>query len=622
MLKNRLLKVKYSLINIYAFFAIMIVMMALMMSGWVAYSDYQTYKKTEYANVEHEAIKLIYQFNQRINTVERMISFLAKKIVDSYDYKVENIEFLIREESRLKTKNVPWSVISYMNNNQHMVVDSINGVKGDNSYYLSKDKRSWIVDAVNNPGVLHFSKADISHVTSKYIIPSGYGIVDGEHYFVGYLSTGILINELVESLKNHISGEIVFILIDDHMRIVSSSDEKLLEKKSSIPHSLISNFFSNASTAPKELTKPLEINNIVFTHSITSSKYPFTLVVGNKDLFSYRGLKENLAPHVIRHIILAIIFGSILFLLGYKLFKPLIQMSEIVKKVAQGKKVEVPHYEIHELNLLGEQLENIQLTNKDIRKKNREINKINEELEKMNAFVKSNVSFLSHELRNPTNNIIGFSDLLKKHSHQKLNKDGKEYLDIIHQSAMHQDKQIDFFLKIFKYREQGKELENKEVDLKQVIEFSCNMLRYYAIQHDIKLKIDVADDLPKLIGDEIIVGHLVQNFISNGIKYNKKGGELLIKSFLKVNANGKKELILQFKDNGIGIKADDVEVMFKKFNRIQNEKTDGIVGYGLGLTYAKSCIIAHDGEIKIKSEEGKGTVFTISFPSYRLSKIK
>ncbi|MBD3280501.1 hypothetical protein GF389_03180 [Candidatus Dojkabacteria bacterium] len=100
------------------------------------------------------------------------------------------------------------------------------------------------------------------------------------------------------------------------------------------------------------------------------------------------------------------------------------------------------------------------------------------------------------------------------------------------------------------------------------------------------------------------------NLLSNAAKYNKPSGKITF----SINTNSK-ETTFSVADTGIGIKKEDMKTLFTKFGRIQNKKTEDIEGTGLGLYVTKEIINKLGGEIKVESELGEGTTFTVTIPN-------
>jgi two-component system, OmpR family, phosphate regulon sensor histidine kinase PhoR len=120
------------------------------------------------------------------------------------------------------------------------------------------------------------------------------------------------------------------------------------------------------------------------------------------------------------------------------------------------------------------------------------------------------------------------------------------------------------------------------------------------------LNLNAANDL--IAADEVHFTNLISNLIDNAIKYSKDNQDLFIKI---TTHNTNKHLIIRIEDNGIGMSKESQRKIFEKFYRAHTGNIHNVKGFGLGLSYVKTMVDAHNGRIKVDSTLGKGTTFTI-----------
>ena len=113
-------------------------------------------------------------------------------------------------------------------------------------------------------------------------------------------------------------------------------------------------------------------------------------------------------------------------------------------------------------------------------------------------------------------------------------------------------------------------------------------------------------------GDDGHLRNLVSNLLDNAVKYSK--GKLILKIS---SSNHNRNLVLKFEDNGIGMSKETVRRIFEKFYRAHTGNLHNVKGFGLGLSYVKTIIDAHGGNIKAESSLGKGSSFTLEIPTTR-----
>ena len=152
----------------------------------------------------------------------------------------------------------------------------------------------------------------------------------------------------------------------------------------------------------------------------------------------------------------------------------------------------------------------------------------------------------------------------------------------------------------------AKEELKEEVNLKEEIELALSSLSFEANSKDIKIETSLEDAY--LEGSKKLLYSLVYNLIDNAIKYNKEKGKVNINLF-SYGTN----IILEVKDEGIGIKRDEQERIFERFYRVDKSHSKEIGGTGLGLSIVKHVAMIHNATIQVESEIDKGSTFKVIF---------
>jgi two-component system phosphate regulon sensor histidine kinase PhoR len=154
----------------------------------------------------------------------------------------------------------------------------------------------------------------------------------------------------------------------------------------------------------------------------------------------------------------------------------------------------------------------------------------------------------------------------------------------------------------------------KELDLNEVVENIANSftLRVEHTGGKIYTEIEAIDSA--IYVDEVHFQNVINNLLDNAVKYRKPEEPLDI--YLKT-WNTEDHLFLSVRDTGLGIKKDNLKKIFDKFYRVHTGNRHDAKGFGLGLAYVKKIVELHGGEIKVDSEFGKGTTFTIKLPIIR-----
>lgn len=240
-----------------------------------------------------------------------------------------------------------------------------------------------------------------------------------------------------------------------------------------------------------------------------------------------------------------------------------------------------------------------------------------DELEKMTELAnRSNetksifLANMSHEIRTPINAIVGMDEMILRETASDIIRDYA--IDI--KSASHTLLGIiNDILDISKIESGALSLINGEYKLSQVILDVKNMTEKKAKDKGLSFSIEVDEDIPEnLYGDELRIKQVMINIINNAIKYTMEGSVNINISYLKVENHEKNiELVIDVSDTGIGIKEDEKNKLFTKFQRLDEIRNKNVEGTGLGLSIAKSFVTMMDGYIDVDSIYGEGTTFSI-----------
>ena len=223
---------------------------------------------------------------------------------------------------------------------------------------------------------------------------------------------------------------------------------------------------------------------------------------------------------------------------------------------------------------------------------------------------------MSHEIRTPLNAIIGMSTLsemesdietIKSNNHQ-IKAAGEMLLDIVSE-----------ILDISKAESGKMEIVPVEYDLKELLEGVINVSNMRIGDKPVKLVIDINPEIPRhLIGDNVRIRQILINFLSNAEKYTDEGKITLSLDY--ENAGDKIILKGSVSDTGRGIKAEDINLLFKPFTQVDTKKNHAILGTGLGLSIVAKLLELMDGTHDITSTYGEGSCFSFTIPQEFVNK--
>jgi len=216
---------------------------------------------------------------------------------------------------------------------------------------------------------------------------------------------------------------------------------------------------------------------------------------------------------------------------------------------------------------------------------------------------------MSHELRTPLNSIIGFSDLLQEKVYGELNVKQIKAIGNISKSGKHLLNLINDILDLSKVEAGKLELEYKEFELASKLNAIKNLLSPLADKKKIEVEIQVDKNLTKIRADEARFAQILYNLLDNAIKFSHENG------LVKVEAKKKGDLVeVTVKDNGIGIKVEAQNKLFKPFSQVDSFYSRTFQGTGLGLALVKQIVNLHGGYIWFRSSPGEGSTFAFTIP--------
>lgn len=225
------------------------------------------------------------------------------------------------------------------------------------------------------------------------------------------------------------------------------------------------------------------------------------------------------------------------------------------------------------------------------------------------ASIKSRNEFVAnvtHELRTPVNGIKGhITNLLE----QEDNPEHKKIMDIILQCCSNMEKIISNMLDFSKIEAGKFEITEAPFDIRQCVKSVVDTNIASANGKGITLSSYVSDEIPQtLVGDDLRVGQILNNLVSNAIKFTSIG-YVRIEVYCTMQTNNQAELTFFVIDTGIGVTPSEKEKMFKSFSQVDGSATRQFGGTGLGLYVSKQLIDLMRGTIELESEKGKGSTF-------------
>jgi len=222
------------------------------------------------------------------------------------------------------------------------------------------------------------------------------------------------------------------------------------------------------------------------------------------------------------------------------------------------------------------------------------------------------IAFAAHELRGPITVIRGYLDVLQDELHSQLQNDQEELFHRLTVSANRLSAYINNILNTSRYDRRHLKVHLEETTLASVYDLIRDDMQLRALAQNRLLTVTIPTTLPTIAADPGSFSEVMANLIDNAIKYSNEGGAI------NVHAEQKGDTIeLAVEDNGIGMPTSVISNLFQKFYRSHRSR-ETVAGTGIGLYISKAIVESHGGTISVRSEDGKGSTFIVTLPTYAM----
>lgn len=221
------------------------------------------------------------------------------------------------------------------------------------------------------------------------------------------------------------------------------------------------------------------------------------------------------------------------------------------------------------------------------------------------------INNMTHELKTPISSISLAAQMLNDESVTKSPVMMKHLGGVINDESKRLRFLVEKVLQMSMFDRKKAIFKKKELNLNELVENVANTFTLRVEHTGGHINTELKASEPTIYVDEMHFTNVIFNLLDNAVKYRDpdRGVELNLKTW-----NDKEKLYLSIKDNGLGMKKEDLKKIFEKFYRVHTGNVHDVKGFGLGLAYVKKIVKLHKGEIHVESEKGKGTKFIITLP--------
>ena len=219
------------------------------------------------------------------------------------------------------------------------------------------------------------------------------------------------------------------------------------------------------------------------------------------------------------------------------------------------------------------------------------------------------INNMTHELKTPIATISLSSEMIMRLETDDDLEKAKKYAGIIFKENKRLETQVERVLNISTLDTENTTLNKKSLDFHELLVEVKDTFDFNQLANGGKILIENNASVFTIQADPIHITNVVYNLLDNAVKYSTTKPVISI-----TTKNERNHLVIEIKDNGIGIRKEDLKMIFDKFYRVSTGNIHDIKGFGLGLFYVKLIINEHNGSIDVKSKLGEGSTFTIKLP--------
>lgn len=228
---------------------------------------------------------------------------------------------------------------------------------------------------------------------------------------------------------------------------------------------------------------------------------------------------------------------------------------------------------------------------------------------RLSEIQKDFINNMTHEFKTPIATIALSTEVLKSPEIIRQPERLLSYATIIENENKRLKQHVERVLQMAKLDKESIELKKEPVNLHDVVQEVTRGMSNAIAEKKIELDLDLQAAEPVIEADKLHTTNVVYNLLDNAIKYSGENPKIWISV-----KQAEKHIVLEVKDNGIGVKEDDQKKIFDKFFRVPTGNVHNVKGFGLGLNYVRQIVDAHRGRITLKSHLGEGCTFRIYFP--------
>lgn len=583
-------------------------------------------KQNVYSLLKQEAIKINLQLENSLELIEIFLHYIGKKIIHDNDFSAEHIADLLQNVSKdfLTSSIISGNnlvTVDYTTPGGYIIATNVDGVV-EHPVFLDPKRRSWITNAKTAPWKLLLSTVDAGFISNTFIVSTGYGLTDHNEKFIGYLSSGLNLSKLSAILKNIKHPDVNFILFDNQFNFVVSSRQipgLVNVKISDEIKKVVNDIKLNKKEQINELSSYVNINEKYYTHVAVSNKHDFIFFIGPEK--NFRELKFHFYKEILFIALFIIALSALYFWILHITNIPVSKLHKLItNKNPEEQNIHKDSFRIREYDEIAKYFHSHQ----DVKfKLNMAENKLNDisnfnneafnlihdgllKSAKQSSMITEKINQLVYKINLDSNN--------KKGNIKYLNQ-AKLYLN---KGTRYFKSKVHFFSYVKELIARKWHLKEEKVELNNLLTWVYEYLKNDELDKDL-ITLNLSEKPIYITGDITILKYMLEELLDFVIEKNDDNSKQVNISIEDhISSNGAKEILIIF-DCSRNVTTHERNNIYKKFEEnYKNTIANKLFWFDNGLIFVKCCILAHDGEMKIKSKPGRGVQIYLTIPEGRI----
>lgn len=598
-----------------------IVLLVAFLSTWLTWETYNLHAQNTIQKLETESSRVDRTFIVALDNASYILESIARQISKTGGDDLSRIARLLNS---FDTNQKVYSLFAWITPHDELVVSSNQGVRDEP---VSVADRDYVKAAHAMPWRVHTGIPIQGRASGRWVLPVGLGVTNDEGKYLGTVMISVDIHGLTAEIADVIRQKgVSFAILGQNKVILTEMSEKQEYLKQNFSQEVLDRLASSGESKGAISRSDIFGEQEMYAFYESSSKYPYTIVISYDAKLSQSEMRSILIPRLVQLFIMAAFLIAVLWVIKLRIITPVMRLSKAAEGIARGRDdVSIPEGGPEEIATLAAQVNRIYQYLQERRRieeltraKTEELRQAKEAAELASRTKSEFLTFMSHELRNPLNAVIGFAEVMKNRVYGAIKPVRyEEYAQDIFESGNQMLEIMNDILDIASLEAGHVMLHDRPVNVPEQVKKCIRLLQERAEQAGVTVQYEPEPRLPRLMADDLRLRQILLNLLSNAIEFNRDGGRVTITTALHQEPRGR-GMVLKVSDTGKGIPKDQIPLVLSRFGQMAPEFARNYQGNGLGLPLTQELVKLHGGTLEIESEPDKGTTVTVTFPPNRV----